>query len=330
MGIVSTQAGVKSPSHSETGVFPHLSIVVVNWNLKEETRACLHSILEAGGAPSQIILVDNGSEDGSVEMMRAQFGPKLTILALAENLGFAGGNNAGIRVALREGAEWVLLLNNDTVIAKDMLVHLAQAAQNHPEYGILAPVIFYYDAPEVVWYLGHRLVPGTMITRPILKNKQLPGNFPSLIEVDFLVGCGVMIGRDVFEQIGLLDEAFFMYAEETDFFWRARTQTRMACISAARMWHKVSMSAKRDKPKTRYYQFRNQIFFYRRYARGLQIPLMWMFTGLRTLAFSLRELFHNQPALLFAMWRGFWDGWVGRPITSTVGNIKVELGSKDR
>ena len=324
------QAGFQPPPHPETGVFPRLSIVIVNWNLKEETCACISSILEAGATPQQIILVDNASEDGSVPMIRKMFGAELKILEMEKNLGFAGGNNAGIRDALGGETEWVLLLNNDTVIARDMLTCLHQAAQKHPEYGILAPLIFYYDLPDVIWYLGHRLVPGTMITRPILQNKPSPTNLPALIEVDFLVGCGVMIRREVFERVGLLDEAFFMYAEETDFFWRARTVTRLACVPAARMWHKVSMSANRDKPKTRYYRIRNQIFFYRRYARGFQPLVMWIFTFFRVLGMSLRDAIQTQPALLSAAWRGFGEGWFGSLVPSTVRESDLKLAPKER
>lgn len=326
MGFVSTvQAGLQSQLPSEASVFPGLSIVIVNWNLKEETRACIQSILEAGAKPQQIILVDNASEDGSVPMMRELFGTALKILEMEKNLGFAGGNNAGIREALGGRAEWVLLLNNDTVIAKDMLLRLEKATHDYPTYGILAPLIFYYDAPEIIWYLGHHLIPGTMITRPILQNKSCPAHLPALIEVDFLVGCGVMIRREVFERIGLLDESFFMYAEETDFFWRARAVTRLACIPAAHMWHKVSMSANRDKPKTRYYRIRNQIFFYRRYARGLQPVGMWFFTLFRVLAMSVREVLQKQPALFTATWRGFGEGWFGKVVPSTVGETAVNL-----
>ncbi len=295
-------------------MFPKFSIVVVNWNLREDTLACLDSVLAAGVIPQQIILVDNASEDGSVEAIRARFGSALNILQMETNLGFAGGNNAGIRRALAEGAEWIFLLNNDTVIAPEMFTTLQATAQNHPEYGILAPLIFYYQTPTLIWYLGHRLVPGTLITRPILSKKPLPVGSPPVIEVDFLVGCGVMIRRDVFERVGLLDEALFMYAEETEFFWRTRLAGfRMACVTPAHMWHKVSLSANRDRPKTRYFRIRNQILFYRNYARGFQKPLMWMFTGMRTLAMSLLDLLRGYPTLFSASWQGFGEGWWGVP-----------------
>jgi GT2 family glycosyltransferase len=291
-------------------IFPGLSIVIVNWNLKDDTLACIDSVFAAGAAPKQVILVDNASEDGSKEAIRARFDPALDILEMETNLGFAGGNNAGIRRALAGKAEWILLLNNDTVIASNMLATLEKATQDFPEYGILAPLIFYYDAPETIWYLGHRLLRGTLITRPIWHEKAIQIGLAPLIEVDFLVGCGVMIRRDVLEHIGLLDETLFMYAEETDFFWRARLAGyRMACVTAAHMWHKVSLSANRDKAKTRYFRVRNQVWFYRKYAHGFQKLTMWIFTLARSLLLSLKDVVSGQPALMVSLWRGWWDGW---------------------
>ena len=292
--------------------FPGLFVVIVNWNLKEDALACIASVLAAGLEPGQVILVDNASEDGSVAAIRERFGSELCVLEMETNLGFAGGNNAGIRHALTQDAEWILLLNNDTVIAKDMAGILEAAAQKYPEYGILAPLIFYYDAPATIWFSGHRLLPGTLLTWPVLRKNSTHAAIPPLIEVDFLVGCGVMIRREVFERVGFLDESLFMYAEETEFFWRARLAGyRLGCVTAAHMWHKVSLSASRDQPRTRYLRVRNQLWFYRQYARGWQKLWMWLFTLARTTAVSGWDLVQRQPALFVSSWKGFWDGWFG-------------------
>jgi len=304
-------------------VFPELAIVIVNWNLRDDTLACIDSVLEAGAKPDQIILVDNASEDGSVPAARARFGIALDILETGANLGYAGGNNAGIQRALDRQAEWILLLNNDTVISPNVLSELARAVQKAPKYGILAPLIFYYDAPEKIWFLGHRLLPGTLITHPVGPRKIPLLGLPPIMDVDFLAGCGVMIRREVFERVGLLDENMFMYAEEVDFFWRARLSGyRAACVTTAHMWHKVSLSANRDQPKTRHLRVRNQIWFYRRYARGIQQLLMWLFSLARAMVISITDLFQHQTELLSPLWRGWWKGWYGElpPFKNVVEN----------
>ena len=122
-----------------------------------------------------------------------------------------------------------------------------------------------------------------------------------------------MIGRPVVEKIGLFEEISLIYAEEVEFCWRARLAGfKMATATRARMWHKISATMSKTRPKTRYLRIRNQVNFYRRYARGLQLPLMFLFTLGRSLWLSLGDLRLGQPELLAPLWRGFREGWAGR------------------
>jgi len=292
-------------------VFPRLFIVIVNWNLKNDLLACIDSLLVAGAETRQIIVVDNNSTDHSIDAVHSRYGRALTTLMAKENLGFAKGNNWGIRHALAQDAEWVLLLNNDTVVAPDMLFALRKATQQHPEYSIFSPLVFYFDQPTTIWSAGDRLIPGTLATYHIYHKKQLNKHIPDILDVDFVTGCGILINRAVFCEVGLLDTSTFMYAEEVDFIWRARMfGHKVACATEARMWHKVSMSSKQDQPKTRYLRIRNQIWFYRKYAQGTQMPIMFGFVLLRLLMKGIADIIAQRPTLISPLVRGWKDGWV--------------------
>lgn len=290
-----------------------LYIVIVNWNLKEDTLACVDSLIIAGAQVDHIIVVDNASSDGSVEALRQRFSATLPIIESNENLGYASGNNLGIQFALDQQAEWVLLLNNDTVVAPDLIHKLETTTLNYPEYSIVAPIIYYFDHPETIWYLGDHLVPGTLITMNKYRGKQEPQGFPAVIPVDFVSGCGMMINRKVFEDVGYFDSSLFMYGEEVDFCWRAQLAgSRLACATRAKIWHRVSISANKDRKKSRYLRIRNQVRFYRKYSQGYQLPLMFIFSLSRSLGLMLQDIIQHQTQLVKPLARGWLDGWFAR------------------
>ena len=136
-------------------MFSDLGIVIVNLDLKEITRACIHSLLISGADLRQIILVDNGSQDNSVEFLREQFGPDMSIVQVEKNLGYAHGLNLGIPMALQNGAKWLLLMNNDVEVAEDFFSELEKAT--HSPFAIISPLILYYDLPNQIWYGGDLL-----------------------------------------------------------------------------------------------------------------------------------------------------------------------------
>jgi GT2 family glycosyltransferase len=291
-------------------MLPGLYIIIVNWNLKEDTLACLSSLIQAGVEPEHIIVVDNASTDGSVEAIREIISTSISIIESTENLGFAEGNNLGIKFAIDVGADWILLLNNDTVVAADFLTELGKAAQNNPEFSIIAPIIYYYDHPQVIWYLGDKLIPRTLITLNSHRGKKDRNNHPLIVPVDFVSGCGMMVRSDVFETIGFFDPSLYMYAEEVDFCWRARqAKFRLACATRAKVWHRVSTSAGKDQKNMRYLRIRNQARFYRRYARGYQIPLMFIFSLSRSIFLGIQDILRRQTNMVIPLARGWLHGW---------------------
>jgi len=292
-----------------------LYAILVNWNLKGDTLACVESLLDAGAPAGQIVVVDNGSSDGSPQALRERFGVAVHVMESGQNLGFAGGCNLGIEYALGQGAEWLFILNNATVVDPAMFAEWKRAVDASPAYAIVAPLILYHADPQRIWYLGDRAIPGSLITYSLGRNQLDRGQFAPLVPVDFVCGCGMFTRRAVFERVGLFDTGFFMYAEEVDLCQRARLAGfRLACATRARMWHKVSVSADRDRPLTRYLRIRNQILFYRRYASRLQAPTLFAFTFTRALRIALGDLIGRQPRLIAPLVRGWADGWLGRAL----------------
>jgi GT2 family glycosyltransferase len=288
-----------------------IATITLNWNNAEETLACVNSLLLAGAQAEHLFVVENGSSDDSLQVLRENLPNLISLIANPTNQGFAAGNNLAIQQALSSDVEWLFLINNDTRIKPDLFKVFSQAINHYPQYQIFAPLIFYYDDPTRIWSLGDRLIPGTLITRSLLRNRILPKHpLPETIPVDFLNACALLVHRKVFETVGLFNPDYFMYAEDVDFCWRARQAGfHMACISTARIWHRVSWSAGVTNPRTRAWQIGNQIRFYRLTAKGLQRPLMFGFTGLRTLLRALVDTTRGQHALAKTTIHAWWQGW---------------------
>ncbi len=227
-----------------------IHVVVLNWNLTADTLACVASLLADGFAPAEIIVVDNGSTTGCAALAKA-LPAGVGQLWLPENRGFAAGNNVGIAAALEAGAPWILLLNNDTLVEPGTRAAL-QAAAATGAYALLSPLILYADAPDRIWALGDVRVAGTLLTRSLWRNQPPPAHLPPVIPVDFLTACALMVRADAIRRVGLLDEGYFMYAEDADYSVRAsQAGFNLACATQAVIRHKVSRSTGVTHPQSR-------------------------------------------------------------------------------
>lgn len=290
----------------------NLKIVIVNWNSKEDTLACLQSLFRAGAQPEQVVLVDNGSEDDSLQAIEERYGATIKVIANPTNLNFAPASNQGFQHSLDASADWILWLNNDTEVAVNFFVETQKVLDENPSATILSPLIFFHSHPDRIWYLGDYLVGNTLITHNRYLGKQYNSDLPGLITVDFVSGCAMLIKREVFEKVGLLDPDLQMYGEEVDFIWRARLAGyRPVCMTQVHMWHKVSASANRVRPRARYYRMRNQIRFYRKYAKGFQRPVMFVFSVYRALRYLVADVPSGGKGLASATLSGWWNGWRG-------------------
>ena len=222
---------------------PLTYVIVLNWNGRDDTLECLASLRDSAGPSVCILVVDNGSVDGSQEAIRREH-PGVTLLETGSNLRFAGGNNAGIRFALERGAEQIMLLNNDTTVDPAFLGAMTGTLQSSSDIGIVAPKILYSADPGRLWYAGGEISfwTGTMHHRGI---RETEGGVPDIpCETGYASGCCLLAKRSTVESIGLLDESYFMYSEDADWCMRARRAGfRVMYEPRARVWHKVSVSA---------------------------------------------------------------------------------------
>jgi Predicted glycosyltransferases len=252
---------------------PHLAAVIVNWNGRHLLDACLASLVAQQPAPDRVIVVDNGSTDGSLPYLRSRW-PQVVSLDAGANLGFSGGNNLGIRDALAAGAEYVLLLNSDAQILPGGLGELVAAlAGTGPEVWASAPKILYRADPGVIWSAGGRFDwwRGLSIDRGWDERDRGQYDRPELME--FANACCLLVRGRVFSEVGLLDDEYFMYFEDSDLAARAgRSGARVAYRPAARVLHDVQGSSGRGEngssPAALYYWTRNRRRFISRNVRG--------------------------------------------------------------
>ncbi len=289
---------------------PIVYVVTLNWNRPDDTLACLASLRGQQGAfDLRLIVVDNGSTDDSVERIHAAFSAA-DLLEAGRNLGFGGGMNLGINYALERGAEYILLLNNDTLadsgLVEQLLCHVA------PGVGMIAPAIFYAKAPKRIWSVGGGF--STVLleaTGNHGRGRPLP---TESMERGFLAACALLVPRQVFERVGLFDERFFMYYEDLDFCLRVRQAGyRLLIAPQARLWHKVAVSSGGESsPAERYRMALSSVLYFRKHARGWRCGAIALFRFGSALKTTLRLLLRGEWAAACAYWRGLRDGLSAR------------------
>lgn len=247
---------------------PRVTVVVLNWNGREDTLRCLGSLQGVQYPDRSVVVVDNGSRDGSVAAIRSAH-PAVTLIEAGANLGFAAGNNLGIEVGLARGADFVLLLNNDTVVAPDVLAWLVAAAEEHPATAAVSPKIYLMDDPQRIWYAGGRwrTAEGKMehVDAGILDEDT--AETADVRETDYACGCAMLLRASVLREVGLLDPEFFLLFEETDWCFRARDKGYSCRVALrAHVWHKVSSSfGGRSSPLYAYFYARNWLLWSKRH-----------------------------------------------------------------
>jgi GT2 family glycosyltransferase len=215
---------------------PQVCCVVVNWNGWQDTLPCLASLTRQLYSNLHVIVVDNGSTDGSIERVRAAY-PQVTLLETGKNLGFAAGCNVGIREALLLEPEFVWLLNNDTICPPDTIGKLVRKALDNPGDGIVGSVLYYeHDPSQVQAWGGGKLLPWLAYA----KHFRAPASFGRDTFVTF---ASALIRREVLEEIGMLYEGFFLYYEDADFCQRMqRTRWKMVVAEDTDVLHKEGAS----------------------------------------------------------------------------------------
>lgn len=293
---------------------PKVFIVLLNWNQEDLTVACLESLRKMTYPDFQIVLVDNGSKPGSLGLVEQGF-PEIILVKNERNLGFTGGNNVGIQRALAEGADYVMLLNNDTEVDPAMLQHLVEMTESDERIGVVGPIIYYYDDPRRVWSAGATIDWRTGRTLSLREGELDAGDHRAPQEVDFVSGCAFLIKRRVIDDIGLLDERFFIYYEETDWCVRARRAGYGTwLVPAAMVWHKINLAEREATPRYIYLMTRNKLLFLRKSGFSFwKIAWLILTKDMRiVLSWSLRSRHRAKRSLRRAKLWGIWDFMQGR------------------
>lgn len=291
---------------------PCVIIILVNWNSYEDTAECLHSLFSLSYSNYKIIVVDNASSGNDTELFEKEFGEKIVLIKHQSNSGFAGGNNIGIIRALKEGADYVFLLNNDTTVEPDFLDKLVYQAENDTTAGILTPLINYYSAPSKVWCAGGSIVAfkgsgfpeGENQDQKVYRDKRY---------VTFASGCGLLIRREVLEKVGLLDESYFLYLEDTDYCMRTiRAGYKILFVPESRIYHKVNRTtAKEIATLPLYYTTRNRLLFSKKML-GMYFPAAFIYIGLTMILKIIFWKLKHEEEKIGAVNRAFKDFFSGK------------------
>lgn len=288
-----------------------IGAVVLNWNGWEDTAACVQSLRKATYPSLEVLIVDNGSTDGSADRLRERF-PGHPIIATGENLGYAGGNNVGIRYWLDRRMNYILILNNDTLVDPSFLEPMVSAMQDDSSLGLIGPLILYQSDPNTVQCVGLDVNISLGTVRSFGDGEQNRGQYQGLRRVQFLGGTCLLVRSEVFEKVGLLDETFFMYAEEVEFLVRAsRAGYHAAVAGSSKICHKSKASTNKVHGLFLYYITRNRVLLGRRIASWTQ----WLIFVVFDLCVRFPRwmvLLRGEPGMRRLYIQAMRDGYAGR------------------
>ena len=250
---------------------PKIHLIVLNWNDKELSRKCLSSIEKVSYPNYEVLIVDNNSEDGSVEFFKKHF-PNYDILALEDNLKYAGGNNAAVDYLKPDENDFLVFINNDTIVSSDFLDHLVEPFLNDPNCIITVPKILFAMDINKIWYAGGlvNMWKGT-IDHIGIRNFDAP-RYSFLMETDYATGCCLCISYTDFKKLNYFDTSFNMYCEDVDLSIRAKKMNRKIVYSPKSIiLHSVSQSLGENSLKKIRNKLSGQVKLFWKHASGLQI-----------------------------------------------------------
>jgi len=257
-----------------------VSLIILHFINKELTGQCLESVkkLNTKGFDLTTIIVNNNPQENLKDLERKY--SDFIFLKTGKNLGFTGGNNVGIRQALESKADWIFLVNNDTILDKNLIVQLIKVGESDEKIGILGPKIYFAPGYEfhqerykpnergkVFWYAGGLIDWQNVLASHRGVDEVDKGQYDEQIETDFVSGCAMFVKREVFEKIGLLDERYFLYLEDNDFCQKAKREGfKIIYAPKAQLWHLNAESSAVGGPLQDYYITRNRLLFGMRFA----------------------------------------------------------------
>ncbi|MGH7483432.1 MAG: glycosyltransferase family 2 protein [Longimicrobiales bacterium] len=292
---------------------PRVVAVVLNWCGEEDTTACVASLLASAYGALEIVLVDNGSPDGSGERLRARF-PALPFIQTGANRGYTGGNNRGIEAALGREADYVLVLTNDTVVEPDAVRRLVVAAERSAaagaRVGAAGPKILYHDEPGRTWFAGGELLGIRIMGRHLGEGEPDTGGGGGGgegggVPVTFLTGCCLLLPATVVREQGAFDESLFAYLEDVELGIRlAGAGYTLLYVPDARIRHRVARGRGRETPFQVYLRERNRVRVMRKHYRGLAKARFYLFFVPSRLVRTAQYLARGRVAHAVSIWKG--------------------------
>lgn len=300
-----------------TSAGPRLVVVTLNWNGSGDTLACLDSIEDSRPDDIEVIVVDNGSEEADVERVADAVAgrPWASLVRNPVNLGFTGGSNGGIAIALGRGARAVMLLNNDARVEHHAFERLLDHLEKNPEAGLVSPLIL-DDSGNRIWAAGGIRARREVVCRLGLARRPIAEAPSAPFSAYALIGCAIVVRAEVVEGVGTLDDEYFAYLEDVDYSVRVREAGwRLDVVPAARVLHRVSgASGGGYTPLRSYLLGRGTALFVRKRGALDQRLGFAISAPLGLIAALVRELPRGNGASVIAKLRGYIDGLLSRRV----------------
>jgi GT2 family glycosyltransferase len=296
-----------------------VGVVTVTYNSATVLEEFLDSLASQTHSSLVLYAVDNASIDATAAMLRQRSGIAIVVIPNEQNLGVAEANNQGIRAALKDDCEYVLLLNNDTVFPRDMIAELLSGLDNY-HCDMTTARMYYHDHPDRIWCAGGRISPwrGYDVVHDGADQSDL-GQFDTARAVNYTPTCCLMARRSVFEEVGLMDGRYFVYMDDVDFLYRcSKHGLSLWYIPGARLWHKVSSLTRGVSNFTLRYCTRNRAYFFRKH---LPYPLaLGLYLGIQLRSLLTLVLLRNSWAKFLVRFRAAREGWrLGNEVSPAAG-----------
>jgi GT2 family glycosyltransferase len=287
--------------------YPKLGIIILNWNNWQDTLDCVEALGDCSYTNKEIWIVDNASEDESTTKLGEI--DDIHLMCLDKNYGFAVGNNVGIRAALDQACDFVLLLNNDTDLPRDFIQPLLEPFRKDPQASVCSPKILYSQPAGTIWYAGGKFRNPRIIGEMVGMGSPDQDQYNQLCQTDFAVGTCMLIKRELFERIGLLDERFFFYHEDVDFCYRAKQAGYTIWYQPkSTIIHRVSSSTKKQ-PSMRVFLYqRARVVFLCKHIRGIKTPIVLILEIIRLFRVIINGMMHLQMDLPMSYLKGLAAG----------------------
>lgn len=282
---------------------PLVSIITINYNQSSVTMDLLRTVRSLTYPEIEVIVVDNASPNDRPDIIKENY-PEVQLIKSEENLGFAGGNNLGVKAAQ---GEYLLFINNDTEVPANFIEPLVETLEQNPDIGMVSPKIKFHWDPELIQYAGYTpMNPYTIRNNSIGYHQKDDGRFDTAQDTESIHGAAMMVPRRVVEQVGMMAEMYFLYYEEHDWAQQVkRAGYRLYYQPASFILHKESLATGKNSPLKTYYLTRNRILYARRNFNRWQLAISMMFQCLVSVPKNLIHLLILRDYRnLKAYWRG--------------------------